>query len=285
MVEVVLLGTGTPNLDPHRCGSGTAIVDGNRWVLVDCGRGVAQRVIEAGLDLDGLAAVLLTHHHSDHVADLALLATMRWSNGADDPLVVVSPDGPCRRFAEHCLDAYEDQCFHGQREPGAPTRPTIEVWGFRPGATPAAVAMPGAWEAQAALVDHHPIEAAVGYRLVTSEGAVCVSGDTAGCRAIVALADGAQVLIHEALDETRVSPELLLWNASAAAAGDTARRAAVGCLVLTHLIPTPSGVDDGQRFVDQARAGGYAGPITIARDLARLQLPAPEHPCADQPGM
>jgi hypothetical protein len=64
MVDVCLLGTGTPEPDPGRAGSGIAVVHDGDWLLVDCGRGVAQRTMQAGLDLLRLKAVLLTHHHS-----------------------------------------------------------------------------------------------------------------------------------------------------------------------------------------------------------------------------
>src|SRR5262247_3090045 len=94
MVEVVVLGSGTPRADPGRAGSALAVVSGRDWLLVDCGRAAAQRAIDAGLDLTALAAVALTHHHSDHVSDLATLATTRWTAGATSPLVVVARPAP-----------------------------------------------------------------------------------------------------------------------------------------------------------------------------------------------
>jgi len=77
-------------VDPLRCGSGTAIVGADSWLLVDW-------VMQAGLDLLTLDAVVLTHHHSDRVSDLATLAISCWTDGATTPLLVLSPDGPCHR--------------------------------------------------------------------------------------------------------------------------------------------------------------------------------------------
>jgi ribonuclease BN (tRNA processing enzyme) len=73
MRPVVMLGTGTPNVDPDRAGSGVALMAASAWLLVDCGRGVTQRVMQADLDLKRLSAVLLTHHHSDHISDRVTL--------------------------------------------------------------------------------------------------------------------------------------------------------------------------------------------------------------------
>ena len=94
MVAVVVLGSGTPNPDPDRAGSAVAVVDGDDWVLVDCGRGSTLRAISAQLDLTRLVGVFLTHHHSDHLSDLATLAIARWAAGATHALVVHAPVGP-----------------------------------------------------------------------------------------------------------------------------------------------------------------------------------------------
>jgi len=45
--QLILLGTGTPNADPGRAGSGTAIVVGNQAYLVDFGPGIVRRAAAA----------------------------------------------------------------------------------------------------------------------------------------------------------------------------------------------------------------------------------------------
>lgn len=86
------------------------------------------------------------------------------------------------------------------------------------------------------------------------------------------LANGADLLVHEALDATKVRSELLTWNASAESVGALAAQAKVGQLVLTHLLPPPNNDDGEQAFLDQARLGGYEGPIQMAIDLLRFPL-------------
>ena len=153
-MEICFLGTGTPKPDPLRCGSGTAVIgdDGLSWVLVDCGRGVTQRALQAGLDLSALTAVALTHHHSDHVSDLASLAITRFTGGAPSRLRVIAPLGPSARFAESCLDGYEDQAFYSQREAGIAERPALQVETFGASPEPVTVLDDGRWLVRSAEV-------------------------------------------------------------------------------------------------------------------------------------
>ena len=201
VVRLVLLGTGTPVPDPARCGSGVALVGNGRWMLVDCGRGVAQRVIQARLDMTLLDVVVLTHHHSDHVSDLASLAIARWVAGASTPLTVVAPQGPCSRFAHGCLDGFEDQAFYSQADNGSPARPSVAFTEFEPTSSPTVVFDEGNWSVSAVLVDPHPIEAAVGYRIEVGGRTVVVSGATAVCAGVELLPDRTLVYGEAALAE------------------------------------------------------------------------------------
>ena len=86
------------------------------------------------------------------------------------------------------------------------------------------------------------------------------------------LATRANILIHEALYSDIVQPDLLTWNAGANTVGALADEAQVRRLVLTHLLPPPTTSHAEQAFEDQARTGGYTGPIDVAADLLRLSF-------------
>jgi len=271
-VEVVVLGSGTPRPDPGRGGSALAVVAGRDWLLVDCGRAATQRAIDAGLDLTALVAVALTHHHSDHVSDLATLATTRWTAGATSPLVVIAPEGPTSRFASRCLDAYGDQAFYAQSTEAAGPRPRLAVQAFEPTPTVTAVYEGGAWRLASVLVDHHPVTPAVGY-LVERDGCrVAVSGDTAVGDGMRALARDVDVLVHETLHPARVPADLLAWNAGADAVGALAAAASPATLVLTHLLPAPTDPAHERSYLDEVRRGGYQGPTVVASDLVRIPV-------------
>jgi ribonuclease Z len=210
------------------------------------------------------------------LSDLASLAIARWSAGCAVPLVVHAPDGPAARFADVCLDAFEDDCFHAQADPADGPRPRIDVHRFTPTCDVTTVMDTDGWTIRTVLVDHHPIEPAVGYRIERSGVAVMVSGDTRVCDGVRALAYGAQVIVHEALLAEHVSPALLTWNASAETVGTLAALVRPTTLVLTHLIPAPITDDDNAAYLRDVRRGGFDGHTIAARDLTRIQVTAPD---------
>ena len=81
MARLVLLGTGTCQLEDGRAASSALIeLDGLRLVF-DCGRGVAARLVELGYRQDQLCHVVVSHFHADHVSDLIpLMQAGSWSH-------------------------------------------------------------------------------------------------------------------------------------------------------------------------------------------------------------
>src|ERR1700736_930406 len=95
MIEVTLLGTGSPIPDARRAGPSTLVRAGGQTFLIDCGRGVQQRMTAAGIGANALSALLLTHLHSDHIADLGDLLITRWVTTFTEqtPLPIIGPPG------------------------------------------------------------------------------------------------------------------------------------------------------------------------------------------------
>ena len=79
MARLVLLGTGTCQLDGRATSSVLVELDGLRLVF-DCGRGVAARLAGLGYRQDQLRHVVVSHFHADHVSDLVpLIHAGSWS--------------------------------------------------------------------------------------------------------------------------------------------------------------------------------------------------------------
>lgn len=97
--HIVTLGTaGGPRwwapLDAHsRFGISTGVVVGDRTYLVDTGHGAGRQLTRAGLAMDSLGGIFLTHLHSDHTTDLVNLALfgMFGLTGDADPIPIIGP--------------------------------------------------------------------------------------------------------------------------------------------------------------------------------------------------
>ncbi len=89
-MEITLLGTGCPTVDTGRYGPAQVVRHGGHAVLVDCGSGVTQRLLGAGLSGRDLDAVLLTHLHSDHLVDL-FQGRQKQNGGREGPRLIPDP--------------------------------------------------------------------------------------------------------------------------------------------------------------------------------------------------
>ena len=274
MNRVVLTGTGVPVPDPERAGAGTFVeIDGVR-IQVDAGRGTVMRLAGAMVPLPSIDAVLVTHHHSDHLTGLADLALTRWIGGGH-VTTIVAPSGPAARFAEGLLDEWSDDIDVRVEHAGHDGPPSLEVVAFDPPSTPTEVWRKGDVTVTAMSVHHEPVLPAVAYRIEGPSGSVVVSGDTQVCDEVEQLASGADVLVHEvrlrSFAEAAVGTHyehIAEYHADAVDLGASAERAGVAHLVLTHFIPPPTrGYDE---FVAEVRQGGYTGDLVAGPDLTTV---------------
>lgn len=82
--RLLLLGTGTCQLQTHRRASAVLIELGDLRLVFDLGRGVADRLAEVGLRQDDVEHIVFSHFHPDHLSDLIpFLQAASWSR--DDP--------------------------------------------------------------------------------------------------------------------------------------------------------------------------------------------------------
>src|SRR5688500_19041388 len=92
-MHITLLGTGTPAPLPHRMGPATLVTIGEQRLLFDAGRGVTTQLVRAGVALERLGSIFLTHHNYDHIGNLGDLLLTAWHAGHPPPLRVIGPEG------------------------------------------------------------------------------------------------------------------------------------------------------------------------------------------------
>jgi ribonuclease Z len=278
MIEVTLLGTGSPIPDPNRAGPSTLVRAGGQVFLVDCGRGVLQRAAAAGVGAAGLSALLLTHLHSDHIAELGDLVITSWvTNFAPDPapLPIIGPPGTAETV-EATLKAFgHDIDYRIAHHADLNAPPPIDVHEYTEGPV---------WDRDGVTIrvaptDHRPVAPTIGFRIEFGGASVVLAGDTVPCASLDELAGGADALVHTAIrkdilihvPQQRVK-DVCDYHSSVQEAAATAARAGVGTLVLTHYVPA---IAPGQEEQWRALAATeFKGQIELGDDLHRVEVQA-----------
>ncbi|MED5813104.1 ribonuclease Z [Mycolicibacterium sp. 050232] len=276
MIEVTLLGTGSPIPDPERAGPSTLVRAGDQTFLVDCGRGVLQRLAAAGSGANQLSALLLTHLHSDHIADLGDVIITRWvSTFTPDapPLPIIGPPGTAG-VVDATLRAFgHDIGYRIAHHADLAGPPKVEVHEYTDGA----VWDHGGVQIRVAPTDHRPVMPTIAFRIEHGGASVVAAGDTVPCPSLDALADGAGALIHTAIRKDLIDllpqqriRDICDYHSSVQEAAATATRAGVGILILTHYVPgIAAGTEDDWR---ELAASVFDRQIELGDDLHRVQV-------------
>lgn len=288
-MRINLLGTGTPTPSLKRMSSGYVVRIGRSVVVFDHGFGAHHRLLELGIAPTDVTHAFVSHHHYDHMGDLARLVLTRWDQGASrigelsifgpPPLERIcerlwgedgafGPDITARTKNEVSLDVYRARGGSGERP-----RPQPSVRELRPNEE---VAGDG-WTVRAVGVAHFgPQLVSYGYRLDCAEGSFVYSGDSGPCASMEKLARGCDVLVHMCHYLTGTSPskafsESVMGHMELA---QLAAKAGVKTLVLTHLTEQIDQPGIRERVVAEM-SGVYHGHIVLGEDLMELTAAGP----------
>jgi ribonuclease BN (tRNA processing enzyme) len=113
MSSLTLLGTGTCQIEYERRASSVLLELADTYVLFDCGHGVVQRLLEAGVQHNQVNHIVLSHFHPDHVSDLVpFLQAGAWSkrNPRTSDIHIYGPAG-VKRVVNGLMDVFGANSF------------------------------------------------------------------------------------------------------------------------------------------------------------------------------
>ena len=281
-MQIILLGTGGPRIDLRRSGPSQVVYVDDEPILVDCGRGLLGQLTRANIPVNKIDRVLITHHHLDHISDFADFAIYSWFTGRERPLEVYGP-----RDTRSIVDALfktvykmdvESRLRVGERSGYVKSPPEFKVQDISAGL----VLEDKQYKITAALVDHWRTAIpefkydALGFRIDSSEGSVCISGDTIPCEDLINLAKGSDVLVHEcyiAKDEVNSNPHVryLAGNIHTTSdqVGKVAKKANVKKLVLSHIKEKSDALL--RKMLDDVKQD-FDGEVIIGEDLLQVEV-------------
>lgn len=302
-LHIGLCGTGSPFPDPRRAAPCTVVVAGRQVLLFDSGSGASKQLSLMDLNAGLVDHVFLTHFHSDHIDGLGELMMTRWAQRREDNrLSVHGPEG-VHKVVAGFEQAYQLDTGYRTAHHGAQTMPTelagADVVQFGPASdAPLEVFNNQGLLIQAIQVNHHPVEPAVAYRIEYKGRVAVISGDTAPSEVLAKAAQGADLLIHEALHPglvkrleqaarnnnrprlAKILSDIPDYHTTPVQAAELAQRAGVTALVYNHIVPPlplPPLEDVFLEGTDQAFGGlihlGKDGDwITLLPQTRRIEL-------------
>ena len=245
-VKITLLGTGVGIPQPGRS-QAAILIENESPLLLDCGAGTLLRLEQAGVRLELLDAVVLTHLHLDHVSDLLALANARYLSELPG-LEIWGPEGT-EAYVKIARSVYPN--LEKMEVAVHEVRPmdSFSVKGFDLFAEEA----------------RHSVTA-LAYRIEAEEKVLVYSGDSEPSPRVAALAAGADLLVHEC---SFPEPFEVTNHTTPRRLGNLLKNVNVKRVVLTHLYPQAKGQEE-----EMAReVGELAGvPTETGWDMMTMVL-------------
>ncbi len=202
--KLIILGSGTPNPDPERYGSGYAVVVNDEAYIVDFGPGIVRRISAMSptwggefpsMELENINTAFLTHIHSDHSGALADLILTPWIMGRNEPLDLYGPEG-LKAMSENITEAYIDDINY--RLYGS--QPANEL-GFTTNVTEISddgtIFKDNNIEVIAFKNAHGDFKNSFGFLFITEDKRILFSGDTAVSSNLMKYGKNLDILVHE----------------------------------------------------------------------------------------
>lgn len=250
-----IVGSGTLRPNPKRGGPAFWLEGGGSSLLMDCGPGSLRTLSLLGLPWQETTHIVLSHFHTDHVADLApLLFALR--HGLDgprsDPLHLLGPPG----LREHVR--WLSKAHGGYvTDPGFP----VVVEELEPGVI---WSRPGGGVLIRAYRTRHT-EDSLAFRVEWGECVLGYTGDTGPDPGLGAFLRGCRVLLAECSFPDGEGMEIHLTPADLAS---LAAMADPDLLISVHAYPPL----DPEAVPDLLRRAGYGGRAVAGRDGMRVML-------------
>jgi ribonuclease BN (tRNA processing enzyme) len=279
--RLILLGTkGGPSVGKSgRSNPSTLILINDIPYVVDCGYGVSRQMISAGVSLNRLRYIFITHHHSDHNLEYGALFYNAWVTAQPIHVDAYGPVG----LQKLTQDFFEYEKFDLETrivdEGGVDPRKLITVHEFD---KPGVVMQNDDVKVTSCRVRHPPITQSYAYRFDAKDRSIVISGDTTYAPELAEFAKDADVLVHEvmylpAIDKlikqnpgaTRLREHLMAAHTSTEDVGRIAAQAGVKTLVLSHFVPGDDPTITDEQWSEGVRKY-FKGHIIVGKDLMEI---------------
>ena len=275
-LSAAVCGSRSPLPSPGRAETCILITAGDDLFVVDIGDGSNDNLRSWNINFRDIEAVLITHLHSDHIADLPGLHQNAWVVGErSSKLKVFGPEG-VDQFTQGIEMAYAHDYVFRNEHHGNAIAP-LEFAGFDTSVIDLnnpVIFDNGELKITAFRVVHEPIEPALGFKFSYKGRSIVITGDTSYTQSVIDNSMNADVLFHEAqanhmlavMEKSLMSrgaellatvlDDITTYHTTLVEAAEIANEANVKKLFFYHLTPAPRNYIQEIMFVrgvDQVR--------------------------------
>ena len=254
-LKVVVCGSRSPLPSPGRAESCVLVEAGDDIYIFDLGNGSVNNLTQYQVPWPNVKAVLITHMHSDHMADLPDAHLQSWIQGRTSPLKVYGPEGI--NLVTKGFELAYSADYQYRNEHHGDDMLSMSIAGFNaiqiinnqfiPNDTPGLEILPF-------VVDHYPVNSAFGFKISYKDRTVVISGDTIHDGSVQKYSQDVDLLVHSAISidivermrgiapipqMDKILFDIQDYHTSIEEAGEIARDANVEHLLIYHSIPTP----------------------------------------------
>ena len=286
-LKVVVCGSRSPLPSPGRAEACILVEAGDDIYIFDLGNGSMDNLTQYQVPWPNVKAVLITHMHSDHIADLPDAHLQSWIQGRDSPLMVYGPEG-INLVTKGFELAYSADYQYRNEHHGDDMLP-MSIAGFNaikitdnqliPNDTPGLEILPF-------VVDHYPVNSSFGFKVSYKGRTVVISGDTIHDGSVQKYSKNVDLLVHSAISidivermrkfapipqMDKILKDIQDYHTSIKEAGEIARDANVKHLLIYHSIPTPRNTLMERVFFRPIE--GIFEDYTLSDDGTRVVMP------------
>jgi ribonuclease BN (tRNA processing enzyme) len=291
--QFITLGTSAgPAAQATRSQPANALIVNDDLYLVDAGDGTVGQLAKAGLRLQNVDGLFISHNHFDHTGGVLAVLSLQSQLGVPETLKVFGPPGT-KTFIEGLIAGMTPAMEAAFGMPGRSWHSNVEVKEIVQGSI---IELDGV-TVSVAENSHFSVPENSGaaekakslsFRFDLANRSIVYTGDTGPSKAIEELAKGADILVSEMMDIDAVlenirrnEPDMpgrqfegIEWHLRAhhvlpSQVGEMATNAGVKQVVVTHVAPNVSTDEQASRYLSEI-GEFFDGKAVIANDLDRF---------------
>jgi ribonuclease Z len=283
-LRVYVCGSASP-LGMGQAQACIAVITPEHFYLIDSGAGSTDNIGRLGLPAGKLDGILLTHFHSDHIAEIYEVNLNSWVQGRPQPLTIIGPQGVAEVTAAVNAIYRQDRIYRTGHHGEDLLPPALGILEHKT-IIPGVIFEDGDLKITAYTGEHPPIHPAVGYRFDYRGRSVVISGDSNVTAETLKIVEGADLLLHDALSlpttqalsnalgaagqsrQSKIVADVMDYHASTESLVELGKKSDVAMVAFYHLVPVPP-----TTLLEDVFMRGAPDNFLLTEDLMWFELP------------